>query len=125
LLAIVPVLLVTATTGGSLGGFCIGFFQSQYRRKTERIETIYEATPKLMATHTREDVCDRAASIAAEGLDTSLTGVWLVNDEGMALEPVASTPGEWNSSVSIPSSSRTTVSPEMYSRRERPVTFQM
>ena len=84
-------LVATAATGGSLVGFLTGMFHSQYRRKAERIETIHEATQRLMAAHTKEEVCEYAVEIAADGLDMPLTGVWLYDEDDDVLEPVAAT----------------------------------
>lgn len=86
-----PFLLITAATAGALGGFLIGFYQSRYRRKAERIETIHDATSQLMAAETKAAVCDQAVTIAAERLGMGLSGIWLADAEKTRLELAAQT----------------------------------
>lgn len=85
-------LLAIGGTGGALAGYGIGFYETQYRRKAERIETIHGATQRLMASETRSEVCETVVAIVAEAFDMRLVGVWLYDENEKVLAPAASTP---------------------------------
>jgi hypothetical protein len=55
----------------------------------QRLETLLDATRRLMQAETHDDICDTAFLTARDVLDLPFTGIWLYNDVTERLEPVA------------------------------------
>lgn len=58
-------------------------------RRQEMIESLHTATRDMVAMKDTEQVCKTAVDAAEELLDFSITGIWLSDDTGRRLEPVA------------------------------------
>ncbi|WP_254862961.1 ATP-binding protein [Halovivax gelatinilyticus] len=84
-----PYIVATAGTAGALGGFFIGIYDAHNRRKARQIETIHETSTALMNHRTRESVCEHVVRVAYDGLDLSLVGIWLYDEDDHALVPVS------------------------------------
>jgi GAF domain-containing protein len=55
----------------------------------QRLETLLDATRRLMQAETHDDICDTAFLTARDILDLPFTGIWLYNDATERLEPIA------------------------------------
>lgn len=81
--------LATGITGGSLGGYLIGLYNVQMRRRSDRIEALQKATGIFVEAKTKVDVCEQTVQLAVSDLNMPLTGAWLYNETENSLEPVA------------------------------------
>ena len=83
--------LTTAVTGGTLGGFLVGLYDVQTRRRADRIEALQHATSEFVEATTKTAVCDLTVRLIAAELNMPLAGAWLYNETEDRLEPVAAT----------------------------------
>ncbi|ELY40681.1 GAF domain-containing sensor histidine kinase [Natronorubrum sulfidifaciens] len=81
--------LAVGTTGGVLGGFLLGRYEIQMRRRSNRIEALQKATSTFVDAKTKTDVCEQTVQLAVSELQLPLTGAWLYNEAENRLEPVA------------------------------------
>ncbi|GAB3415643.1 hypothetical protein GCM10027435_12070 [Haloparvum alkalitolerans] len=84
-------LTVDLATLGAAAGLVVGVHDVRGRRRADLIAALQRATDELLKGGTHEEVCDRAVDIAADVLGLFITGIWLVDERGERLEPVAVT----------------------------------
>jgi PAS domain S-box-containing protein len=62
---------------------------TERERRERTLEALYQRTREMMHAESPADVCETTTETADAVLDHSLTGIWLHDDEGPALRPVA------------------------------------
>ncbi|WP_058367392.1 sensor histidine kinase [Haloparvum sedimenti] len=84
-------LTVDLATLGAAAGLMVGIHDVRGRRRADLIAALQRATDELLEGGTHEEVCERAVDIAADVLGLFITGIWLADERGERLEPVAVT----------------------------------
>ncbi len=84
-------LTVDLATLGAAAGLVVGVQDVRGRRRADLIAALQRATDELLEGGTHEEVCDRAVDIAADVLGLFITGIWLADENGERLVPVAVT----------------------------------